>query len=94
MKIIISSQESYKIVTQIWKDSCEMVLASPRASQTCGLVSDFRACLTGSNLILKTENPHPHFSNFYVKTCCNQNKKNMLIFTIFAPGWSSVTVLL
>ena len=29
---------------QTWKDSCEMVLASPSVSQTHGLASNFNAC--------------------------------------------------
>ena len=45
MKIIIWWQESYKILTQIWKDSCGIVLASPSGSQTCRFESDFKCCL-------------------------------------------------
>ena len=38
MKIIIWWQESYKTSKRIWKDSRGMVLASPSASQTRGVV--------------------------------------------------------
>ena len=42
-KMIIWRRDSYKTSTQIWKDSREMVLASPSASQTRGLTSDLKA---------------------------------------------------
>ena len=44
MKIINWWQESYKTLTQIWKDSCGMVLTSPTMSQTRELASDFKVC--------------------------------------------------
>ena len=42
-KMIIWRRDSYKTSTQIWKDSREMVLASPSASQTRELTSDLKA---------------------------------------------------
>ena len=44
MKIIIWSQEFYKTLTWIWKDSRGMVLASSSASQTRRFALDSIAC--------------------------------------------------
>ena len=42
MKIVIWWQESYKTLMWIWKDSCEMVLASSSVGQTRSLALDFK----------------------------------------------------
>ena len=42
----------YKTLKQIWKDSCGIVLASPSASQTRRLVSDFKACISMLEMLI------------------------------------------
>ena len=67
MKIIIWWQESYKTLMWIWKDSCEMVLASSSVGQTRSLALNFKTWGSINVPLRHLFSSDPLFQNFGLK---------------------------